>query len=88
MITDIGDHFPNLTNLDLSYNKIFKVEAIEELHTLHDLAEVSFKENPICVHKHLKEMVSEVVPNIEMVNQDQLKEAGYKYKEELYRIKD
>ena len=68
MITGIGDHFPNLTNLDLSYNKIFKVEAIEELHTLHDLAEVSFHENPICVHKHLKEMVSEVVPNIEMVN--------------------
>ena len=68
MITGIGDHFPNLTNLDLSYNKIFKTEAIEELHTLPDLAEVSFHENPICVHKHLNEMVNEVVPNIEMVN--------------------
>ena len=79
MITGISDHFPNLTNLDLGYNKIFKVEAIEELHTLSDLAEVSFHENPICVHKHLKEMVCDVVPNIEMVNQDTLKVAGSKY---------
>ena len=88
MITGIADHFPSLTNLDLGYNKIFKVEAVEELHTLSDLAEVSFHENPICVHKHLKEMVSDVLPNIEVVNNDQLKEAGFKYKEELYRLKD
>jgi len=67
-ISGIADNFPALTHLDLAYNKIFKVEAIEELHTLEDLAEVSFKENPICVHKHLKEMVCDVVPNIEVVN--------------------
>ena len=52
----------NVSILDLTNNKIFSVEAIEELHRLENLAEVSFKENPVCVHKHLKEMVTQVVP--------------------------
>ena len=52
-IKGIAEIFPNLSILDLSNNKIFSVEAIEELHKLEELAEVSFKENPICVHKHL-----------------------------------
>jgi hypothetical protein len=60
--------FPNITCLDLAKNKIFGVEAIEALHKLPELAEVSFKENPICVHKHLTEMVTDVVPKIEVVN--------------------
>ena len=60
--------FPNLTVLDLGKNKIFAVEAVEALHMLTELAEVSFKDNPICVHKHLQEMVVDVVPQIEVVN--------------------
>ena len=46
------------------------MEAIEELHKLENLAEISFKDNPVCVHKHLHEMVSQVVPTIEMVNHE------------------
>lgn len=61
--------FPNVTCLDLAKNKIFAVEAVEALHKLPELAEVSFKDNPICVHKHLTEMVTDVVPKIEVVNQ-------------------
>lgn len=78
---------PNITVLDLGKNKIFAVEAVEALHKLEDLAEVSFKDNPICVHKHLKEMVCDVVPQIEVVNQVTLKEAGHRYKEELEALK-
>lgn len=57
LIKGIADSFPNLTNLDLADNKIFSVECVEELHKLEELAEVSFKNNPVCVHKHLAEMV-------------------------------
>jgi Leucine-rich repeat (LRR) protein len=53
---------PNLTVLDLSHNKIFSVDAIETLHKLPNLAEINFIENPICVHKHLKEMILDVIP--------------------------
>ena len=56
-IKGISDSFPNISLLDLSYNRIFSVEAVEELHKLSELAEVSFKENPLCVHKHLTQMV-------------------------------
>ena len=75
--------FPNLAVLDLGKNRIFSVEAIEELHTLSSLAEVSFKDNPVCVHKHLQEMVQQVVPDIEVINQESLKDAGHRYKIEL-----
>lgn len=56
-IKGIGEIFPNLQILDLSKNKIFSVEAIEELHKLPEITEVNFKENPICCHKHLMDMV-------------------------------
>ena len=56
-IKDIDKIFPNLAVLDLGMNKIFSVEAVEELYKLEMLAEVSFKDNPVCMHKHLKDMV-------------------------------
>ena len=80
--------FPNLTYLNLEKNKIFAVEAVEMLHKLPELAEVSFKENPICVHKHLTEMVTDVVPKIEVVNQQPLHEAGHRFRVELEQLKD
>jgi len=53
----IADIFPNLSILDVASNKIFSVEDIEELHKLEELTEVSFKDNPVCVHKHLTDMI-------------------------------
>lgn len=87
-LNNIEKSFPNLTCLDLAKNKIFAVEAVEALHKLPELAEVSFKENPICVHKHLTEMVTDVVPQIEVVNQQSLHDAGHRFKVELEQLKD
>ena len=74
--------------LDLSNNKIFSIESIEVLHKLENLAEINFKENPVCVHKHLVSMVLDVVPNIEVVNSESLKEAGTRYKDELQKLRN
>lgn len=41
---------------------------IEELHKLPELSDINFKDNPICVHKHLAEMVQDVIPDIEVIN--------------------
>ena len=73
--------------MDVSHNKIFQVDAVEILHKLPNLAEVNFNENPICVHKHLKDMVLDVVPTIEVINRETIKEAGHKYKEELLKLR-
>ncbi len=56
-ILGIEVKFPNLTVLDLSHNKIFSVENVDILSELPSLAEVYFNDNPLCVHKHLKELV-------------------------------
>jgi len=67
-ILGIGTIAPNLQILNLKKNRIFSVECIEELHKLPDISEVNFLENPICCHKHLKEMITDVVPEIEVIN--------------------
>ena len=72
--------FPNISLLDVAQNKIFQVDAVEILHKLPNLAEVNFSDNPICVHKHLKDMILDVVPHIEVINRDLIKDPGHKYK--------
>jgi Leucine-rich repeat (LRR) protein len=80
-IKEINLKFPKLVILDLSNNKIFSVEAVEALEELESLAEVSFENNPICVHKHLSDMIKEVNPTVEFINKQEIHEVGYKYKQ-------
>jgi Leucine-rich repeat (LRR) protein len=47
----IDEKFPNLTVLDVSFNKIFSVQNVDLLRDLPNLAEVNFNNNPICVHR-------------------------------------
>ena len=47
----IDENFPNLTVLDVSYNKIFSVQNVDLLQELTNLAEINLTNNPICVHK-------------------------------------
>lgn len=47
----IDEKFPNLTVLDVSYNKIFSVQNVDLLQELTNLAEINLTNNPICVHK-------------------------------------
>eukprot|EP00347_Sterkiella_histriomuscorum_P021343 403334317 len=86
-ILGIEEKFPNLTVLDLSQNRIFSVENVDILSELPNLAEVFFNDNPICVHKHLKELVKNAVPFIEVINREEIVEAGYKFKEEIFKLK-
>jgi len=85
-LNKIDEICPGLQILDISRNKLFKMEAIEILHKLPHIAEVSYLGNPLCIHKHLDEMIKDVVPHIEVINETQIKEAGLKYKEEKEAI--
>ena len=71
---------PNLEVLDLTDNQIMILSQLENLKKLTHLAEVSVKENPICIHKSVVEMIYEQSPHIETVNFIEIKEAGHKYK--------
>ena len=50
-LVGIDEKFPNLTVLDVSFNKIFSVQNIDLLRDLPNLAEINFNNNPICVHR-------------------------------------
>ncbi len=47
----IDEKFPNLTVLDVSFNKIFSVQNVDLLSSLSNLAEINLAHNPICVHR-------------------------------------
>lgn len=51
----IDEKFPNLTVLDISFNRIFSIANLDLLSSLSNLAEVNFQNNPICVHRDLKD---------------------------------
>lgn len=72
--------------LDLTDNQIFKVQCIENLKKLPDLAEVNLKNNPICVHSNINDMILEMMPKIEVINELAIKEAGQRYKENKEKI--
>ena len=50
---------PILEVLDLTDNQIMVLSQLENLKKLTYLAEVSVKENPICIHKSVVEMIYE-----------------------------
>ena len=50
-LVGIEDKFPNLTVLDVSFNKIFSVHNVDILTDLPNLAEVNLSNTPICVHR-------------------------------------
>lgn len=66
----IDEKFPNLTVLDVSFNKIFSVQNLDLLSSLTNLAEVNLQNNPICVHKDLKDQIKKAVPFLEVYNRE------------------
>ena len=64
----ISEFFPELEVLDLENNRIFQVESIEILQKLKNICELNIRGNPICNHLQVNEMILDVIPQIEMVN--------------------
>ena len=77
-----------MTVLDISFNRIFSIANLELLSSLSNLAEVNFQNNPICVHRDLKDQVKKAVPFLEVYNREQIMETGQKYREEIIKIKN
>ena len=78
--------FPLLQVLHVNDNKISSVKTIEILKKLPDIAEVNLKDNPVCIHENFNDMMLETLPNIEVVNELAIKEAGQRYKESKEKI--
>jgi len=59
-----------LTILDVSNNKIFSVKNLDILAELTNLAEININNNPIQIHKSLKDMMKKAVPFLEVFNRE------------------
>jgi len=62
-------------------NKVNRIQDIDVLKNLTELAEISFENNPICIHENISQIVEEVCPNLEAVNDVIIKDAGSRYKQ-------
>ena len=85
--TDLHFKMPLLEVLDLQDNRIFEVEAIDDLCNFTSLVEVNFSNNPVNVHANLQSMICDANPMLEVVNKRQVKEIGYREQQEILKIR-
>ena len=85
-LTDISFKFPMIEVLDLQDNKIFELQAIEDLKLLTYLVELNLLDNPLVIHKSLHDDILEAIPMIEVLNNKILNDAGAKYKIETRKL--
>ena len=86
-VTDIDKKLPCLEALDLEDNKVFELEAIDELRLLSALVDINLHGNPLCIHKSLQDQIVEAMPQLEVVNRRDVQEAGARYKQDARRMK-
>jgi len=58
-IDGIEDKFPQLRYLDINSNKIYSLDALDQLNKLKKLYSVNLEDNPITIHLHLNQMIME-----------------------------
>lgn len=75
-LTQLHAKFPNLEVLDVSENKIFEIETVDEFAHFGSLMVLNFEENPIMVHLKLQQMLQDVLPSLEIFNDKAIKEVG------------
>ena len=85
-LTDISVKFPMIEALDLQDNKIYEMDALDDLKLLSHLVELNFLDNPLMIHKSLHDDVVETIPMIEVFNNKVVNDAGAKYKIETRKI--
>ena len=59
---------PQLEVLDVQDNRIYEVNAIDDLAFFKRLVEVNFCNNPVQVHAELQKMILDANPLLEIVN--------------------
>ena len=85
-IEGLAEKCPDIQILDISHNQIQSFLNIEEFPKLSKLAELNILENPICVNVSLKRMILDGSPYLELLNNEEIHEVGYKYKLETEHL--
>ena len=76
--TDLHFKMPLLELLDLQDNRIYEVEAVDDLSNFTSLVEVNFSSNPLNIHANLQQMIIDANPLLEVVNKRQVNEIGHR----------
>lgn len=80
----VADLFPEIERLVLKDNEI--AGGLDFLRPLEMLAEIDLRDNPISVQENLGNLMLEVAPRVEIVNEKQVQEPGEAYRKEQQKI--
>lgn len=86
-IENIETKFPQLRYMDLRGNRIFSVDAVDQLFHLKKLHTVNFDNNPIMIHIHFMQLVQDAAPQVEVINNVRVKEVGSKTLLKIEKLK-
>ena len=87
-IANIKKKLPNLVYLDVRDNNISSFDLIGSLKELPEFADINLRDNPICIHRHLKDEIIQHLPFIERINGEEIHKSGWKYEEETKKIEN
>lgn len=71
---------PRISIVNVSYNNIEEFESMLEIEELERLAELDLTGNPSTEYEDFKDMVINLVPHIEVLNNEILAEPGSRFK--------
>jgi hypothetical protein len=83
----IDSKFPNLNIGNFKNNSIGLYEEIESIKGIDYLAEFDIRNNPLAFRPAVQEMIVADVPDLEVYNEIELLEPGFKYKVENEELK-
>jgi Leucine-rich repeat (LRR) protein len=85
-LVGIGSRCPELTVLNIGFNKLETIASIKPLAELESLADLRLEGNPISVFSSLLDEVRELVPNLEQLDEQELAAPGQRYAEESKKL--
>ena len=85
--TDLHFKMPLLELLDLQDNRIYEVEAVDDLSNFTSLVEVDLSSNPLNIHNNLQQMIIDANPLLEVVNKRQVNDIGHREQEGIRKLR-
>jgi len=86
-IKEIGEFFPFLVKLDISFNENLDTLSTLVLEKMFSLREINFAGNYFS-NKQLEEEVLKECPYLEIINDKQVNEIGFKERQEMEEIRN
>jgi hypothetical protein len=83
----VTSKFPDLNIGNFKHNVLREFQDIEEITKIDYLAELDIRENPLSQVPAIKETILAEIPDLEVFNEEELLEPGFRFKVQNEEIK-